>query len=86
MPSNITKFLAFQDAQGGVLTPKLASQYLGLTRQAVNHAKKRKKLASMEVSGVTYYGYRSLRLYKHLKNARKSMEGEFEDIRNSDTS
>lgn len=70
MPSNITRFLRFQSEQGGVLPPKLAANHLGVSRQALNYAKQLNRLDSIMVSEVTYYGMKSLRLYKEMRTAR----------------
>lgn len=72
MPTNITLFLKFQNDQGGVLPPKLAANYLGVSRQSLNYAKQLERLDSMMVSEVTYYGMKSLRLYKEMRTARNS--------------
>jgi len=74
MPSNITTFLAFQQNQGGVLPPKLAAKYLGVSTQALCYAFSTGKLDAQQVSGITYYGHKSLRLYKEMRTARDSLK------------
>ena len=74
MPSNITLFLKFQHEQGGVLPPKLAANYLEVSRQAVTDAFSKGKLDGQQVSGVTFYGVKSLRLYKEMRTARDSIK------------
>lgn len=71
MPSNITRFLAFQRDQDGVLPPRLAAQYLGITQQALGQALARQKVEAMKHAGRAYYGWRSLRFFKEYRSAVK---------------
>lgn len=77
MATNISRFLAFQQEQGGVLPPKLAASYLGISRQALNDAKTKGRIENMMVSEVTYYGFKALKLYREMRTARHSIAKSF---------
>ena len=74
MPSRITKWLKFQHEEGAIFPPDLAREYLGISRQALDSAAKRKKLRYVTLRNVRYYGMNSLNEYKWLRAARRSIE------------
>lgn len=69
MPSNVTRFLNFQRGQDGVLPPRLAAQYLGITQQALTQALAKRKVEAIRHAGRAYYGCRSLRFFKEYRTA-----------------
>lgn len=70
MASNLTKFIQYQRAEGGIYPPTLAAQYLGVSRQGLHYMKRKRWLSTMFCAGQTYYGLNSLRLMKECRTAR----------------
>jgi adenylosuccinate lyase len=70
MQGNIQRYLDFQREQIHTLPPSMAVAYLGMSRQAVFDAVKKKKLATIKVAGTHHFGLRSLRLFKAMREAK----------------
>lgn len=73
MTTSVSRFLRFQHDQGGILTPGLAENYLGISRQALAKLRRGKKIVHLKVDGRAHFGMKSLREYKELMVARDAI-------------